>query len=247
MRKLVVFIIFLIFLLITGRISAQEKPYNLIKFGIKGFGGITDTSHLNILINDWFENVVEISDAELESEPFTLPFNMQYGFQPFVIIRPIRVLQFGVKMDYAFSNLTAKFENQLINQNYELNIKTNSYMPGVFAFLTLGKMELGGGLFSSYTYVNVNDDFYGYQDKWHGTNTGYEISLGFSTTREKSAGFTMTIKYRDLFIDDFEDNLNRKITYSNSQENMSLNMSGIILEMGLYFQFIKMKKQKDEM
>lgn len=239
-------IIFLIFLLSGNRILAQDKPFNLIKFGIKGFGGITETCYLNTMTNDWFENVVAASNTELLSEPVTLPFNIIYGFQPFVIIRPIRYIQFGVKMDYGFSNLTAQFQNQLVNQNYELNIKTKSYMPGVFAYITLGKIELGGGFFSSYTYIDVNDDFFGYRDKWYGLNTSYELSLGFSTSHEKHVGFTMAIKYRDLFINDFEDNLNRKITYSNSQENMSLDMSGIILEMGLYFQFVKMKKQKDE-
>ncbi len=239
-------IIFLILLLSGSRVLAQDKPFNLIKFGIKGFGGMTETCYLNTMTNDWFESVVDASNAELQSEPVTLPFNIEYGFQPFVIIRPFRLLQIGVKMDYAFSNLTAQFQNQLVNQNYELKIKTKSYMPGVFAYITLGKMELGGGFFSSYTNVDVNDDFFGYRDKWYGTNTGYELSLGFSTSHEKRVGFTMAIKYRDLFIDDFEDNLNRKITYSNSQENMSLDMSSIILEIGFYFQFVQMKKQKDE-
>jgi hypothetical protein len=238
--------IFLVFLLSGSRTFAQEKPYNLIKFGVKGFGGITDTCHLNTMVNEWFQKVVDASNAELLSEPVTLPFNIGYGYQPFFIIRPLRFLQIGVKVDYSFSNLSAKFQNPLSSQNYELNIKMKSYNPGIFTYLTLGKMELGGGLFRSYTFIDVNDAFFGYQDKWYGTNTGYELSLGFTSNSEKNVGFTMAIKYRDLLIDDFEDNYKRKITYSDNQENMSLDMSGFILEMGVYFQFVKLKKQKDE-
>jgi hypothetical protein len=241
------FFIFLIFLLNGSKILAQDKPFNLIKFGIKGFGGITETCYLNTMTNEWLERVVDASNAELQNEPVTLPFNIEYGFQPFVIIRPFRLLQIGIKMDYSFSNLAAKFQNPLLsNQNYKLNFKMKSYIPGVFAYLTLGKMELGGGLFRSYTYIDVNDDFFGYEDKWYGANTGYELNLGFSSSREKHIGFTMGIKYRGLLINDFEDNLKRKITYSDNQKSMTINMSGFFIEMGIYFQFVKIKKQKDE-
>ncbi|MCK9618030.1 MAG: hypothetical protein M0R21_09380 [Lentimicrobiaceae bacterium] len=246
MRTKKLYFIILIFLFTGISLFAQEKPYNLIKFGVKGFGGITDTCYLNTMVTDWFNKVVDASNAELQSDPVTLPFNIEYGYQPFIIIRPLRLLQIGVKMDYAFSSLTVQFQNQLINQNYELNIKKKSYNPGVFAYLTLGKMELGGGLFRSYTYLDITDDFFGYKDKWYGTNTGYELSLGFSSSREKHVGFTMGIRYRDLLINEFEDNLKRKITYSDNQENISLNMSGFFIEMGLYFQFVKIKKQKNE-
>jgi len=247
MRPKSLYFIFLIFFFNGSWILAQEKPYNLIKFGVNGFGGITDTSYLNTMINNWYEKVVDASNVELQSEPVTLPFNIEYGFQPFVIIRPFRLLQIGVKMDYAFSNLAAKFQNPLlITQDYKLNIKMRSYIPGIFAYLTLGKMEFGGGLFRSYTNINVNDAFFGYHDKWYGADTGYEFSLGFSSSREKHFGFTTSIKYRDLFVDNFKDNLNRRITYSDNQKNMSLNMSGFFIEMGIYFQIVKMKKTKNE-
>ena len=246
MKKLGVFFVIAVLILNTVNLSALEKPFHLLKFGVKGFGGITDTCYLNTMISSWLDKVVSVSNTDLENEPVTLPFNIEYGFQPFFIVQPIKLLQIGLKVDCSFSNLAAKFQNPMTSQNYELGIKMESFNPGVFAYLTLGKIELGGGVFQSYTNIEVNDSFYGYKDTWHGSNTGYEFSLGYSSTREKRAGFTMAIKYRDLFIDDFEDNMNRKVTYSDTYEKMSVNMSGFILEMGFYFQFINMKKQKDE-
>jgi hypothetical protein len=246
MKKSIAFFVIAVLILNTGNLAAQEKPFHLLKFGVKGFGGITDTCYLNTMINNWFDNVVSASNADLENEQFTLPFNIEYGFQPFFIVQPVKYLQIGLKLDCSFSDLAAKFQNPLTSQNYELNIKMESFNPGVFANLTFGKIEMGGGIFKSYTNIEVNDSFYGYKDTWRGSNTGYELSLGFSSTRERRAGFTMAIKYHDLFIDDFEDTMNRKITYTGTQEKMSVNRPGFFLEIGFYFQFINMKKQKDE-
>jgi hypothetical protein len=247
MRTKNMYILTIFFLFFATGIFSQDKSYNLLKFGVKGFGGLTDETYLNTMSTDWFDMAVEVSGAELMNEPITLPINIEYGFQPFIIIHPIRQIQIGLKMDYASSSLTSQFQNPLLNsENYKLNIKTKSYIPGIFTYITLGKLELGGGIFQSFTYVNVNDDFFGYQDKWYGTNTGYELSLGFSTSLQRHFGYTMSIKYRDLIINNLKDNLNRDITYSDNNERISLNMSGLIVEMGIYFQFIKIKKQKDE-
>jgi hypothetical protein len=229
--------------MINSRILvAQEKPYNFIKFGIRGTGGITDTSYLNSMVNEWYESVVDASNAELQGELIALPVNVEYGYQPFVLIRPLRFIQIGAKMDYTFSSLSGKFQNPITNEKYELSFRAKSYIPSLFAVLALGKLEAGGGVFRSYTNIQVNDNFFGYSDSWFGTNTGYELSLGFSSTSKKHVGFTMGIKYRDLFIESFSDSLNRRITYTNSTEDMSLGMSGFIFELGLYFQFIKINK-----
>ena len=246
MRKIVSLIIMLTFLTSGYSLFAQEKSFNLIKIGVKGFGGITDTCYLNSIVNEWIYMVVDVSNAELQGEPITLPFNIEYGYQPFIIIHPIKFLQIGVKMDFVYSNILSKFENPLLNDNYELQIKMKSYMPSVFTYLTLGKFELGGGIIQSFTSIQVKDNFFGYNDKWYGNNTGYELSLGFSTSQKKRFGFTMSIKYRGLFINEFNDNLNRKVIFSNNHENLSIDMSGFSLEMGLYFQFIKLKKQENE-
>lgn len=240
MKKIVFFILFLMCLLSVDYLFAQEKPFNLIKFGVKGFGGITYTCYLNSMSNEWMEKVVHESNAEFEGEPVSLPFNIEYGYQPFIIIQPIRFIQFGIKMDYAYSRLKGKFDNPLIKQNYELNIKTESCIPGIFANLLLGQFEFGGGIIYSYTSIDLNDDFFGYKDTWVGKNTGYELSFGFSSSTQNRFGYIMGIKYRNLIASDLKDNLNRKITYSNTQENLSLNMSGFVIEAGLYFQFIKM-------
>lgn len=221
---------------------SPKKPYSFLKFGIKGYSGIIDTCHINTMVNKWIEDVVVASDAELENEPTFLPFNVEYGYQPFIIIRPARFLQIGVKMDYAFSNVIGKFENPLMVKDYEFNFEMKSYVPCIFSYLTLGKLELGGGIFHAYTHIDANDNFFGYKDTWFGNNTGYEVNIGYSSSMENILGFTMGIRYRDLLIKSLEDNYNRKITFSETHKNLSLKMSGFFFEMGFYFQFIKTGK-----
>lgn len=245
MRNKFILVILLSTFLCTTYSFGQKPTFNLIKLGVKGFCGITAKNNLNNISSDWLDKVVEVSHAELSGEPISIPFNIEYGYQPFLLIRPLRLLQIGCKMDFSYSNLTAKFENQFINQDYQFNVKTRSYLPGIFAYLTLGKFELGGGLFQSYTNIYINDNFFGYQDTWYGSNTGYEISIGFSTTKEKLVGFTMDIRYRGLIVNSLKDSFNRNVTYT-TQDNFSLNMSGFIIDMGLYFQFIKLKKKNNE-
>lgn len=241
--------ILIVALLFIGNnwVQAQDKTYNLIKIGIKGFAGGTEKTYLNTMSSKWIEGVADASGAELMNEPTTLPFSIEYGFQPFIIIQPIRQIQIGLKMDYALSNLSSEFQNSLLSDlNYKLDINTKSYIPGVFTYLTVGKMKIGGGVLHSYTTINLNDKFFGYQAEWNGSNTGYELSLGFSSTHEKYFGYTIAIKYRNLFLNNLKDNLNREISYSDNNESMSLNMSGFFIEAGIYFQFVKLKKQKDE-
>ena len=247
MRIKKILILAIVILCTANWTYSQDKPYKLLKFGVKGFGGFTDTTYLNTLTTNWLNMVVEASGAELMYETIVIPINVEYGFQPFLIIRPIRQIQIGIKMDYALSNLTSQFQNPLIDdQTYRLSINTKSYIPGIFAYLTLGKFELGGGLLQSYTFIDLSDDFFGYQDTWYGSNTGYELSLGFSTSRERHVGFTMSLRYRDLLIGSFTDNLNRDISYSNRSEQMPVNMSGLIIDMGIYFQFVGLRKHRNE-
>lgn len=241
MKTIVVLSLFLNLFICDDRLFAQKAPYNLIEFGFMGYGAITDTSHINSMANDWIHRVVEESSAEISGEPSSLPFNIEYGYQPSIIIHPIQLLQIGVKMDFAYSRLVSKFQNPLFHQNYELNINMKSYIPGIFSYITLGKFELGGGVIRSFTNVQINDDFFGYNDTWHGKNTGYELNLGYSTSQENHVGFTMGVKYRSLFVNEIKDTLNRKVVYSGTKNNLSLNMSGFMINMGLYFQFIKIK------
>ena len=105
---------------------------------------------------------------------------------------------------------------------------------------------MGGGIFYSYTSICGNDNFFGYSDTWFGKNKGYELGMGFSTSREKHFGYTMRIKYRDLLVSDLKDSFNRYVVYTDTRENISLKMSGFIIEMGLYYQFIKIGKGKNE-
>ena len=181
------FISSIFFLLLCSPLFAQKPSFHLLKFGVKGLGGVTSANHLNRLTENWLQNTAEASNIELLGEEVNqLPFNIEVGYQPFFITRPVRLLQIGVKMDHSFSRMSAKFSNGFTNQGYELNINSESYIPGAFAYLTLGKLELGAGMIYAHTSVNINDDFFGYQDTWYGKNRGYEVSLGFSTNQEKN-------------------------------------------------------------
>ncbi len=241
LKKISILTLLLTFLSYNNFLLAQEESFNLIKFGIKGYGGLLENNQLNTMANNWIDKVAEESNVEFIGDPITLPFNIEYGYQPFVIIRPYNFLQIGIKMNFAFSKLNSKFQNPLIKQSYELDININSYMPGIYTYLTLTNLEFGGGIFHAYTNVHVNDNFFGYQDAWYGSKTGFELSFGYSNDLKEYIGFTFNIKYRDLLINEFRDKLNRIVSFSNKQKNMSLNMSGFIVEMGLYFQFIKIK------
>ena len=193
----------------------------------------------------WLDQVAEASNAEVSGKKQTLPISMEYGFQPFLIVRPLRYLQVGMKVDIGYSSHLSKFANPM-TQDYSLSIKLKSYSPGIFAYLTLGNFELGGGVFETYVRYHVNDNFFGYNDTWYGNNTGYEVGLGFSSAKEKLFGFTMSLKYRHLFIKELHDSFGRNLTFSSNQENLSIKMSGIVIDMGIYFQFIKLMKKKNE-
>ena len=226
-----------------GQLYCQKPPFNLLKVGVNGFAAFTDTTYMNSMASNWIDQVAEASNAELSGEKKTLPINIEYGFQPFFIVHPVRYLQVGIKVDFGYSSLVSKFENPL-TQNYSLSIKLKSYSPGIFAYLTLGKFELGGGVFETYVRYNVNDNFFGYNDTWYGNNTGYEVGLGFSSAKENLVGFTMSFKYRHLFIKELHDSYGRNVTFSSNQENLSIKMSGFVIDMGIYFQFIKLMNKK---
>jgi hypothetical protein len=241
------FVLLILTIISAGNLlSAKTKPYNLIKFGVKGYAGIIDTCYLNSLGMEWTYKVIEESNLELLVEPITLPFNIQYGYEPFLIIRPIPFLQVGVKVDYLISGVAAMVMNTTINQNYLLNINIKSYNPCVFANLSLGNLELGGGLFKSYTNIGFKDDFYGYQDKWYGSSAGWEFNAAFSSSKERLIGFTFGVRYRDLFISEFKDQLNRDVTFSKTNDKFSLDLSGFTIETGIFIQLIKLGRHKNE-
>lgn len=250
-QQVIIVTIFILITLIQGifysNISiAQPTEHKLLKAGIKGTVGFTFSNDLNTLKTNWIDMVAEESNVEIEGNLISVPLNFEYGFQPYLSVHPIKLLQVGIKMDFAYSSQKSTFENPIINETYELKFKTKSYIPGVFACLTLGKFEIGAAVIQSYNNIFVNDDFLGYNDTWYGKNMGYEFSLGFSTSHNKLLGFTTSIKYRGLKINEFEDTLNRKVVYNDTEENLSLNMSGIIINAGLYFQFINLKKKVNE-
>lgn len=224
----------------------QSDQIKLLKIGINGVGGIIFSSQLNTLKTSWTDMVVEESNFEAEGNTLSIPLRFEYGFQPYLSIHPIKLLQVGIKMDFTYSSSKSKFENSIINETFELKFKRKTYIPGVYALLTLNKFEIGAALIQSYNEMQVTDDFFGYNDTWYGKNLGYEVSVGFTTSHQNLMGFNMSIKYRGLKINELEDSLNRKVTYNDTQENLSLNLSGIIINVGLYFQFMELKKRKNE-
>jgi len=238
-KNIAILTLFLIFLFYTPSLFAQVGSFNLIKFGLKGSGGFTESNHLNSMTDNWIGMVAEASNIDIRGDALSLPFNIDYGYQPFIIIRPLHFLQIGIKIDFNFSALTATFKNPISKQDFTLDIKTKSYMPGIYSYLTWADLELGIGILHSYSNIQVKDTFFGYDDTWFGTNTGYEISLGYSSTSSDYFGYSMSVKYRGLHITDFKDRLNRKVTYSDKVGNMSVYMSGFFVEMGFYLQFIK--------
>ena len=246
MKRYHLYILFSIGISIATPVYGQKSPYNLLKFGIKGTVGITDSTYLNKMANTWIDRVVEESNAELLGDPVTFPFNIEYGYQPFLIVRPLKFLQIGAKIDMTYSNLVAQFQNPLITRNYEMRVKTQSYSPGMYSYLSLGNLEFGGGIFRSYTTIHVDDNFFGYYDKWHSSNTGYELSLGFSSSSEKHVGFTMSVRYRNLLVNKFNDSMNRTVSYWVTNENLSVDMTGFFLDMGLYIQLVTLNKNRHE-
>jgi hypothetical protein len=225
---------------------AQRSPYNIINIGASGCVGFTDTNFLNTLTYRWNDRVMQSGDFENEYMPIVSGVNMEYGYQPFIKIQPTSFLQLAFKVDIAYSNIKSNLKDQLNEQEYELNLKLRSYIPGAFAYLTLGKFELGGGVIYSFTNINVNDDFFGYNDKWHGENLGYEAGFGFSNARDKLVSFSLTFKYRGLFIEDLYDKYGRKIGNSDAWTDTSLKMSGLLIQMSLGLRFIEINPGETE-
>lgn len=236
---------YLLLILSQSCLFAQSTSYKLFKTGFQGFAGVTNENYLNNMVEGWFNDIAEANNGYLSEDPILLPFNIEYGYQPFFTVHPTRFLQIGMKLDVGYSNLVAEFQNETTNQSYDYQIKVRSYTPGLFSYLTLGKFEIGGGLIHSFSNVNVKDDFFGYYDTWYGKDFGYEIIMGFSTSKEKPVGFTMSIKYRGLLIGNYEDSFNRDIIIQNGHDKIMLDMSGFIISMGLYGQFLKIDRQKD--
>jgi hypothetical protein len=232
----------LVFLCWGSIASAQNRAFNLVRLGVKGLGGMADTCYLNSMINEWIERTVDASGAKMEGEPVTLPFNIEYGFEPFVAIQPLQFLQLGVKIDFVYSRLTGKTNNPLTKQDYELAFRRRSYIPGLYANLVFGQLELGAGILYSYTSIDVDDSFFGYRGTWSGEKVGYELALGFFSSSKSQFGYTMSLKYRSLVVDEFRDDLNRRVSYAGTQRGLSLDMSGFVIEAGVYFQFVEMGK-----
>ncbi|HYV92673.1 MAG TPA: hypothetical protein VE978_12835 [Chitinophagales bacterium] len=242
MQKTII-ILFLLTFNLCSSLCAQDTILKLIKVGVKGSFGTDFKNELTNLADQWIDNTAEVSNVELSSNVISLPFSFEYGYQPFFFVHPIRLLQVGVKMDASFSTIRSKFENTLIQETYDLKIQMRSYIPGAYAYLTLNRFEIGGGVLYSYSSVKVSDDFFGYYDIWSGKNIGYEASMGFSSWQEHLVGFTMSVRYRYLQFEKLTDSYNRKVTYSDSQKNMPLNLSGLFVDAGLYFQFINLKRK----
>ncbi|HKR03904.1 MAG TPA: hypothetical protein VJY62_04645 [Bacteroidia bacterium] len=246
-KKIILLSLIMISLCFFNSLFAQsdKEPFSVLKIGIKGYGGFAVKNELNKMSETWLKNAAKASNMNLETEPAGRPINFQYGYQPFFIIRPVRFLQIGIKTDFDFIyKIKSVYKNDIVQEDYQMNIRIKSYMPGAFAYFTFDKIELGGGILYSYTNVNFTDDFFGYYDEWNGKNTGYEVSLGVSSAEEKKFGITSCFRYRGLNINKFKDSFNRNITYSNTQKDFSLKISGFLIDFGLYYKFISIKKNK---
>jgi hypothetical protein len=231
-------IILLFIFLLPCRIGhAQESAHNLIQVGIKGIAGVSKITEINDFAVKWIDNIETATNVSITNKPSVVPYNFEYGFQPYLTIRPLRFFQAGIKMDYAISPLKVKLQN-------ELNLKLTSFIPGVYASLRFGNFEIGGGLLHSFTRVNIKDDFLGYYDSWNGKNYGYEVNMGIISPKGRYFGYTMNISYRSLFINELTDNYKRTVTHSDSNQNFKLDLTGVVLNLGIYLNFINIGKCK---
>ncbi len=237
-------IILLTIIICNWNIVSGQKEYNLLKIGIKGSGGVSWCKNLTNSYDKWIDDWESTTNMQIVNRNILFPIIWDYGFQPYLTITPVRYLQIGGKMDYLYSShyYNSKFGDTL------LKVKIKTYMPCAYLLLTLGKFELGGGLIFGYTSVHWKDDFFGYNDYWQGKRLGYEISMGFSfpLDKKKHFGIGFDMIYRHINFNKLTDGYERTLKVENTNDNYSVNMSGILLNLGIYYHFITINKKKNE-
>ena len=217
--------------------SNAGDTFKMVRVGARITNGYFRMKELNTIADNWYAARQEIS-SDLQPEVTTkMPgINVSFGFQPYISFRPWRLLQIGSKVDFDRSP-------SLYNVQHKGELRINVYTatPGIFALFTAGAFEVGGSWVLGHTMIHWQDHFFGYDGVWRGRDAGWEIAMGFSVRTRQYLGFTFQILFRHLVFEKMEDDYGRVLTEANTGNSISLNQSGILLNLGMYFRTMETK------
>jgi hypothetical protein len=210
-----------------------EERVEIFRIGINGAGGVMSITDLNNLADTWLtahDDSLSSSTVQISHEGDKIDFNIEYGVQPFFCFTLWNIWQIGGKFDYL---LSPHLYNSLLRDTIKIDLQT--YIPSIYTALRLGAFEIGGCAINAISTVNWNDNFFGYKSKWSASDWGYEVKLGLAPRMGKYAGFNFSVGYRSLVLKNVFDNSGRRIYFSNSGKPFTLDLSGVVVNLGLYF------------
>jgi hypothetical protein len=224
-------ILSLLFLFINN--LPAEQRIELGRIGINGSFGIMNIKDLNGLADAWIKAKDDSSRTGGDSathQGFSIPLNLEFGFQPFVSFTLWNRLVLGGKIDYLWSS---HFYNSLFKDT--LTIKLKTVIPAITGALKAGPFEIGGSALYAVSSVNWSDNFFGYSSQWNARGWGYEINLCLAPQAWKYMGTTISLGYRGLVVGDVYDNAGRKLYFAESGEPFTLSLSGFVMNVGIFF------------
>ena len=235
--------LFLAVVFISKSVDARDtQTFKLFRLGVKASTGFTSVKSINKLANQWYDAMQEAQEDSLDyleegiGNSDVGDVNFEYGFQLYLTFRPWKFLQLGGKVDFIRSP-------HLYNLQYkdDIDIAIVSAVPGIFALYTFSYFELGIGSIWGFSEVKWRDAIFGYNDDWRGHDMGFEVYLGCSVPIRDHFGFTFQLVYRYLTIHELKDSYGRVLVDTDSSEKFEMNISGGMLNMGVYFRFQSIK------
>ena len=220
-------------------ISNGEDRIEFFRLGINGATGLTSITDLNSIADTWLKARDDSSSSEMmqvSHEGAEMPINYEYGFQPFITITLWNLWQIGLKYDYLQS---PHIYNSLFKDTIKVQI--DAHVPSLFTGLHLGSFEIGGGILYAVSTVNWDDNFFGYSSKWAASGWGYEFKIGAAPRFGGYVGMNISAGYRGLILKSVCDNAGREIFFTDTGKPLKLNMSGLVINLGLYFCYTQKK------
>jgi hypothetical protein len=222
-----------VLLVFISNAADEDNGTNLIQFGIRGSFSIGSVESVNDLASKWSDEKSDMMSSdliEMEYQGLDLPINFEFGFEPFIRVLPFRFLAVHAGFGYGHS---PHLYNSVFKDTIEINI--NTYMPSAGIQFILGRFLLGISYIHGITQVEWQDEFFVYDATWYATTPGFIGNCGLIIPIGKFFGFEMNAKYRYLKHNEIKDNSGRMIRYSETGENLEINLSQFVLDMGLYF------------
>lgn len=209
--------------------SDKQKNYNRNYFNIGIDGGLIyfDPKDINSLIDSWFNSVGSIDQEGVKTD-----IHIGYSISGFISFLPLKFIE--IRPAFEYFEASKKFD---LEDNKDLNIKIQSYSPGISANFVLGVLRIGGSYFKSYAMVDWNDKFIPFNDVWDGSCWGYNIFCGLNAKLSNHSGMSFNFIYNNVLIEELRNKYDQVIRINDESRNFNLDLTGFELNFGIYVTF----------